>query len=297
MLKFSNVTAGYGENTILHEVTFAIEKGETVALLGPNGAGKSTLIAAAVGALRVRDGAVSTLGVDPYLDHVSIGPRVGCQLQEPCLPSRSTVEEVCDLYARLYRDPISPKQLCDRVGLGSLQGRLATTLSGGEQQRLCLVLAVMGRPELLFLDEMSTGLDPEARTATWDLVRSLRAEHGFTILLTSHVIEEVEALAERFLFLRHGRLVVDSTVASFVKTAELECSEYLVSAAPSELARIERVGVDLGLEAASLPLGLRVRGPHPATFECLAREFGPAAVQRRSTDLSAALSPLYREAS
>ncbi|GAA0476674.1 ABC transporter ATP-binding protein [Streptomyces stramineus] len=187
-------------------VSFTVRRGELFALLGTNGAGKTSTVELLEGLARPTGGQVRVLGHDPYTERRAVRPRVGVMLQEGGFPSDLTVAETvrmwagCTTGARPVAEALALVELSDRSGVRVKQ------LSGGERRRLDLALALLGRPEVLFLDEPTTGLDPEARHNTWDLVRRLRAE-GTTVLLTTHYLEEAEALADRLAIMRDGEIV------------------------------------------------------------------------------------------
>lgn len=203
----------YGPHEVLTGVTFSVGRGEIFALLGPNGAGKTTTVEILEGYRHADAGTVRVLGLDPAHDGARLRPRIGLMLQEGGVDPRVTPLEAVRLYASLYRDPADPAALLDLVGL---EGRARETryrrLSGGERQRLGLALALVGRPELLVLDEPTAGMDPAARQATRRLVARLR-EEGATILLTTHDLGDVEALADRVAILDRGRILTIGTPA------------------------------------------------------------------------------------
>jgi ABC-2 type transport system ATP-binding protein len=202
----------YGARQILSGVSFDVRRGELLALLGPNGAGKTTTVEILEGYRRADAGSVSVLGLDPARDGSRLRPRIGLMLQEGGIDNRSTPREVVRLYARFYRDPEDPDALLEAVDLA----RAATTryrrLSGGEKQRLSLAIALLGRPELLVLDEPTAGMDPAAKQTTRERIAGLRAA-GTTILLTTHELGDVERLADQVAVLDRGRIVACGTPA------------------------------------------------------------------------------------
>ena len=202
----------YGAREILSGLTFDVRRGELFALLGPNGAGKTTTVEILEGYRRVDGGTVRVLGLDPARDGARLRPRIGLMLQEGGIDSRTTPRETLRLYARFYRDPVDPDLLLETVDLGRAAGTRFRRLSGGEKQRLGLALALLGRPELLVLDEPTAGMDPAAKQATRERIAALRAA-GTTILLTTHELGDVERLADRVAVLDRGRLVALGTPA------------------------------------------------------------------------------------
>ncbi len=207
-----DVRKSYGARAILTGVSFDVLRGELLALLGPNGAGKTTTVEILEGYRRADGGSVSVLGLDPAKDGGALRHRIGLMLQEGGIDNRSTPREVLRLYAKFYRDPEDPDALLEAVDLG----RAATTryrrLSGGERQRLSLAVALLGRPELLVLDEPTAGMDPAAKQATRERIASLRAA-GTTIMLTTHELGDVERLADHVAVLDRGRIVAYGTPA------------------------------------------------------------------------------------
>jgi ABC-2 type transport system ATP-binding protein len=211
-VRATDVHKAYGRRQILTGVTFDVRRGELFALLGPNGAGKTTTVEILEGYRRVDRGSVRVLGLDPVKDGARLRPRMGLMLQEGGIDSRTTPREALRLYARFYKDPEDPDRLLEHVDLE----RAATTryrrLSGGERQRLGLALALIGRPELLVLDEPTAGMDPAAKQATRDRIAALRAA-GTTIVLTTHELGDVERLADHVAVLDRGRVVAYGTPA------------------------------------------------------------------------------------
>ncbi len=211
-VRVSDVRKSYGARQILAGVSFEVRRGELLSLLGPNGAGKTTTVEILEGYRKADAGAVRVLGLDPAKDGDALRPRIGLMLQEGGIDNRSTPREVLRLYARFYRDPENPDALLESVDLA----RAATTryrrLSGGEKQRLSLAIALLGRPELLVLDEPTAGMDPAAKQATRERIAGLRAA-GTTILLTTHELGDVERLADQVAVLDRGRIVAYGTPA------------------------------------------------------------------------------------
>jgi ABC-2 type transport system ATP-binding protein len=196
----------YGGRRAVDGVSFAVARGETFALLGPNGAGKTTTMEILEGYRAADAGVVRVLGLDPQRDGARLRPRLGVMLQEGGLYRAITPREALRLFASYYAAPADPDALLALVGLADATRVRYRRLSGGQKQRLALALALVGRPELLFLDEPTAGMDPQARVATWELIRQLKAS-GVTVLLTTHYLEEAERLADRVAIIDHGRLV------------------------------------------------------------------------------------------
>lgn len=208
----TNVRKRYGAREILAGLTFDVRRGELFALLGPNGAGKTTTVEILEGYRRADGGSVRVLGLDPVKHGRQLRPRMGLMLQEGGIDPRTTPREALRLYARFFRDPEDPDRLLEMVDLERVAGTRFRRLSGGEKQRLGLAMALLGRPELLVLDEPTAGMDPAAKQATRDRIAALRAS-GSTILLTTHELGDVERLADRVAILDRGHLVALGTPA------------------------------------------------------------------------------------
>ncbi|MEV6783699.1 ABC transporter ATP-binding protein [Streptomyces sp. NPDC051098] len=193
-------------------ISFSVSRGEIFALLGTNGAGKTSTVELLEGLARPTGGTVQVLGHDPYRDRTAVRPRIGVMLQEGGFPSDLTVAESARMWAGCTTGARPVPEALELVGLGMRSGVRVKQLSGGERRRLDLALALLGRPEVLFLDEPTTGLDAEGRRDTWELVRALR-ERGTTVLLTTHYLEEAESLADRLAIMHRGRIVTGGTPA------------------------------------------------------------------------------------
>jgi ABC-2 type transport system ATP-binding protein len=202
----------YGSATAVDGLTLAAERAKVTALLGPNGAGNTTTIEICEGYRRADQGTVHVLGLDPRQDARSLAPRVGIMLQSGGLPPAVRAADYLRLMASFYARPLDPAALLRRLGLDGCARVPCRRLSGGQQQRLSVAAAIIGRPELVFLDEPTAGLDPQARHATWELIEELRAA-GVSVILTTHFMEEAERLADAVAIVDHGRLVAEGTPA------------------------------------------------------------------------------------
>ena len=206
----------YGPTVAVDEISFDVEQGEIFGLIGPNGAGKTTTMECVEG-LRTPDrGSIAVLGLDPFRDVYALQDRIGVQLQAAQLQKRITVREAVALWASLYRHTLDGARLLDQLGLTEKRNAWFMTLSGGQKQRLFIALALINDPELVFLDELTTGLDPQARRAIWDLIRGIR-ERGKTVFLTTHLMEEAERLCDRVAVIDRGRIVDIGTPAALVR--------------------------------------------------------------------------------
>lgn len=256
----SGLTKRYGSREAVRGLDLHAPRGRLTALLGPNGAGKTTTVECCEGLRRPDGGSVRVLGLDPVADAVALRPRVGVMLQDGGLPSTVPAGEVLRHIATMYRSPRDVADLSSRLGLESFARTQVRRLSGGQRQRLALACAVVGRPDVVFLDEPSAGLDPQARLAVWDLVRELR-DTGTSIVLTTHQMAEAEALADHVVVVDGGRAVAAGTPADLVGTTAGRGTLRL-SLAPSEHAD-DDAAVDLAqrLRAAGVP------GVHVSTAE------------------------------
>jgi ABC-2 type transport system ATP-binding protein len=197
----------YGRTVAVDDVSFDVRDGEIFGLIGPNGAGKTTTMECVEGLRRPDRGSISVLGMDPIRDVYRLQNRIGVQLQESQLQKRIKVLEAVRLWTSLYGKPASDgDRLLEQLGLVEKRNAWFMTLSGGQKQRLFIVLALINDPELVFLDELTTGLDPQARHAIWDLVRGIRTR-GKTVFLTTHLMEEAERLCDRVAIIEHGRVI------------------------------------------------------------------------------------------
>ena len=206
-----NLTKSFGERKVVDDLSFDVQKGEVFALLGHNGAGKSTTIDLILGLKAPDGGSAKILGMNAARHRKQVFERVGVQLQNTEYQPNITVEEACIEYASLYAAPADYPQLLEQFGLGALRKNFVSGLSGGERQKLSVVLALIGSPEIVFLDELTTGLDVVARREVWRTLKQLKAQ-GLTIFLTTHYMEETEALCDRVCVIRSGKKVMEGTV-------------------------------------------------------------------------------------
>ncbi|MCC7106462.1 MAG: ABC transporter ATP-binding protein [Chloroflexi bacterium] len=201
-----DLTKRYGERTVVDHLSFTVEAGEVFALLGPNGAGKTTTIEVLEGYRHADGGTARVLGLDPRRESDRLKRRIGLMLQQGGIYPTTRPLEVLRLYGAFFEHPLDPRELLERFGLEVVANTPYRRLSGGQKQRLSLALALVGRPELVFLDEPTAAMDPQARAATWGAIRALK-EEGVTVLLTTHFMDEAERLSDRVAIIDHGRLV------------------------------------------------------------------------------------------
>jgi ABC-2 type transport system ATP-binding protein len=216
VIEVSGLTKRYGGQAVVDDISFHVEAGEIFGLLGPNGAGKTTAVECMEGLRRRDGGQVRILGLDPRNDRHRLHQRIGVQLQESQLQEKLKVREALELYASFYPDPADWRELLGRWGLTGKADTRFARLSGGQKQRLFIALALINDPEVVFLDELTTGLDPQARRAIWDLVNGIRAR-GKTVFLTTHLMEEAERLCDRVAIIERGRLIEMGTPADLIR--------------------------------------------------------------------------------
>ena len=208
VVEMTNVTKKYGAVVAVQSISLRIERGEVLGVLGPNGAGKTTTVECAIGLRSPDSGTVRVLGLDPSQDPDAVRQRVGVQLQQAVLPNRMKVKEAMAIFAAACARHADPDQLLDEWGLTGQRGQAFAALSGGQKQRLFIALALLGEPEVVVLDELTTGLDPAARRDTWALVQRLK-DRGVTVLLVTHAMDEAETLCDRLVVIDSGRLVAE----------------------------------------------------------------------------------------
>lgn len=211
----------YGSTVAVDGVSFEVGAGEVFGIVGPNGAGKTTTVECLEGLRAPDEGVVRVLGLDPQRQGDALRERMGAQLQESALPARMRVGEAMTLFASFYAHPLPPRMLLDELGLADRVRVAWGALSGGQRQRLAIALALVGDPDVVFFDELTSGLDPQARHATWDLVRGVR-DRGTTIVLTTHFMEEAERLCDRVMIIDQGRVVALDAPADLVRSLGAE---------------------------------------------------------------------------
>ena len=210
VIEVSGLRKSFGSTLAVEDVSLEVEDGETFGILGPNGAGKTTTVECISGLRKPDSGTISVLGLDPQRDRAALRERVGVQLQEGTLRSQLTVAETVHLFASFYAQPADTEELIDMLGLGPKRNAYYRRLSGGQKQRLSIALALVGNPQIAILDELTTGLDPQARRETWRLIETVR-DRGITILLVTHFMDEAERLCNRVAVIDSGRVVALDT--------------------------------------------------------------------------------------
>ncbi|MDT8913940.1 ABC transporter ATP-binding protein [Amycolatopsis sp. PS_44_ISF1] len=254
-VELTGLVKSYGSTTAVDGLDLRMERGCLLALLGPNGAGKTTTVELCEGFRRPDAGRVRVLGLDPGKDRAALRPRVGIMPQGGGAYPGVRADEMLSLVASCAAHPLDPAWLLDVLGLASVRRTPFKRLSGGQQQRLSLACALIGRPELVFLDEPTAGMDPQARRLVWELLAALRAD-GVSVLLTTHLMEEAEALADQVVIVDHGKVVVEGTPHALT----------LESGEAAQLRFRARTRLDTALLAAALPEGYRVNETAPGAY-------------------------------
>ncbi|WP_265522173.1 ABC transporter ATP-binding protein [Oerskovia flava] len=269
--RYGSRTGARPEFEAVRGVDLHVRRGELFALLGTNGAGKTSLLEVVEGLARPSDGTVHVFGQDPYRRRSLVRPRIGIMLQEAGFPSDLTTEETARMWAGTLQESRPVAEALDLVDLRGRSSVAVKSLSGGERRRLDLALALLGRPEVLFLDEPTTGLDPESRRSVWELVSSLLDE-GTTVVLTTHYLEEAERLADRLAIMHGGRIVREGTVAEIVGSEPAHV--YLDAAAvrPDDLPSLPDVVAPTRVDAGRLVIPTRALQPTLATLLAWATE-------------------------
>lgn len=216
VIQVEHLHKAYGPVVAVDDLHFEVYEGEIFGMVGPNGAGKTTTIECIEGLRRPDAGRLHVLGLEPQRDGYALRSRIGVQLQESALPDRLQVWEALDLFASFYSRTTDGNALLEQLGLADKRRAAFAKLSGGQKQRLFIILALINDPELVFFDELTTGLDPQARRAMWDLVRDIR-DRGKTVFLTTHFMEEAERLCDRVAIIDHGRLVALDTPENLIR--------------------------------------------------------------------------------
>ena len=249
-VEIAHLRKTYGALVAVDDVSFSVAEGEIFGILGPNGAGKTTTAECAIGLRTPDSGTIRLMGLDPHADAAKIHEIVGVQLQASALPPKLRVGEILHMYRSFYRDPADVGELIEVLGLAGKRHDYYRSLSGGQRQRLSIALALIGRPKIAVLDEMTTGLDPQARRDTWELIEGVR-DRGVTILLVTHFMEEAERLCDRVALIDNGRVVALDTPARLAAQARGGKSIRFLPSAPfddrllrelPEVRRVEREG-------------------------------------------------------
>ncbi|GAB7192197.1 ABC transporter ATP-binding protein [Kineococcus sp. NUM-3379] len=273
VITVEDLTKRYGERTVVDGVSFTVDEGEVFGLLGHNGAGKTTTVECVAGLRAPDSGTVRVLGVDPRARRDVARAAIGVQLQESALPDRMRVGEALRLFASFHPDPVGVDDLLESLGLAGHRATAYRNLSGGLKQRLSFALALVGAPRIAVLDELTTGLDPQARRDVWQIVRDVVRERGVAVVLVTHFMEEAERLCDRAAVLDGGRVVALDTPAGLVERAAGEQSLRFTPSAPLDPAVLRALPEVTSVVASAGAVHVHGRGElvH-AVMSVLARE-------------------------
>ncbi|HLR95344.1 MAG TPA: ABC transporter ATP-binding protein [Jiangellaceae bacterium] len=234
IIEIENLRKTYGNTVAVDDVSFTVEDGEIFGILGPNGAGKTTTVEILAGLRHAEHGRARVMGYDAAVDRAAVTRTLGVQLQSGELPEKLKVTEALTLYATLYDNPADPDELIERMGLEKARDTAYGKLSGGQKQRLSIALALIGNPKVAILDELTTGLDPQARRETWSLIEQVR-DSGVTIILVSHFMDEAERLCDRLAVIDSGRVVAVDTPTGLV--GQIQSGQQIVFHTPAPLSQ------------------------------------------------------------
>lgn len=210
-LEVNDLTKSFGKRTVVDHISFSVEKGEAYGILGHNGAGKTTAIECILGLRQPDEGSANILGKDARNNRKELFEHVGVQLQSSSYPANAKVKEICQETAALYQEPADYRKLLHQFGMDQFEKQMIHRLSGGEKQKLSVIIALISKPDIIFLDELTTGLDVEARREVWSILEALK-QQGITLILTTHYMEEAAFLCDRILLMKHGKQVVEGSV-------------------------------------------------------------------------------------
>ena len=238
----------YGSTVAVDDISFEVYRGEIFGMVGPNGAGKTTTIECIEGLREPTAGTIRVLGLDPTHDRRRVMARIGIQLQTSSLPPRLKVGEIVDLFASFYPHTVDAQALLEQLGLAEKRNTLYEKLSGGQKQRLFIALALLNDPDIVFLDELTTGLDPQARLVMWEMVEAIR-DQGKTVFLTTHYMEEAERLCDRVAIVNQGRIVALDTPANLVRQLDASVRVVFEPLTPVDISILEALPTVTQVEA------------------------------------------------
>lgn len=245
IIEVNDLTVIYGSLRAVNHVTLDIHEAEIFGMIGPNGAGKTTIIECIEGLRDRYSGSIQVLGLNPKTDRRALYQRIGIHLQETSYPEKIKVWEICDLFSLFYPNPLPYNELLSEFGLDQLEHASVSKLSGGERQKLSVILSLIPQPDIIFLDELTTGLDPQARRTMWEVVKGLKAK-GITVFLTTHFMDEAEYLCDRVAIVNKGEIVALDTVNNLIRSFALPdkiqfTASHLDPAALATIAGVERI--------------------------------------------------------
>ena len=221
MIKVDSLIVNYKDFCAVDNVSFSVEEQEIFGIVGPNGAGKTSTIECIEGLRKPSSGTISVMGYDPWKNRKELHEIIGVQLQDTSYQDRARVFEICELFSSFYNNPIPYDELLNSLGLQEKRKAFVSKLSGGQKQKLAIVLSLISNPKVVFLDELTTGLDPKARHQMWDMILKLR-DKGLTIVIVSHFMDEVEAICDRVAIMNKGRILNIGTISSIIEKYDLK---------------------------------------------------------------------------
>lgn len=242
MINVDSLSMKYGDYYAVDDISFSVEKQEIFGIIGSNGAGKTSTVECIEGLRKPTSGSISVMGYDPWKERERVNQLIGVQLQETLYQGRARVYEICELFQSFYTNPLSYNELLEKMGLIEKRKAYISTLSGGQKQKLAIILALISNPKIVFFDELTTGLDPKTRHQMWDMILELR-ENGLTIVLVSHFMDEVEAICDRIAIMDKGKIINMGTISNITK--EYDLSQKI--SFRTSLNNVEKIG-ELGSE-------------------------------------------------
>jgi ABC-2 type transport system ATP-binding protein len=234
IIEVKDLSMQYRDILAVDNLSLTIHEGEIFGIIGHNGAGKTTLVECIEGMRKPSSGRISVLQQDPYRDRAQLSHNIGIQLQSTEYPNKARVHEICQLFSSFYQDPADYRELLTKLGMGDHMRAKISKLSGGQKQKLSIALALLNKPKIVFLDELTTGLDPKARHIMWDIIRDFKQE-GITVVLISHYLDEIEALCDRIAVMNRGKITHLGTIQEVIGNAKNTTHVTLDAAVPAQL--------------------------------------------------------------
>lgn len=249
MIKVDSLSMRYGDFIAVDNISFSVEKQEIFGIIGSNGAGKTSTVECIEGLRKASSGSVRVMGYDPWKDRQKVNQLIGVQLQETLYQDRAKVYEICELFQSFYPNHLPYEDLLQKMGLVEKRKAYVSTLSGGQKQKLAIVLSLISNPEIVFLDELTTGLDPKTRHQMWDMILGLRG-NGLTIVLVSHFMDEVEAVCDRVAIMDKGKIISMGTISSITKEYDLK-QKISFRTSLGNIKKLEELGSEISVKSNS----------------------------------------------
>ncbi|GKX32011.1 multidrug ABC transporter ATP-binding protein [Vallitalea longa] len=246
MINVDSLSMRYGDFYAVDNISFSVEKQEIFGIIGSNGAGKTSTVECIEGLRKASSGSVDVMGYNPWKEREKVNQLIGVQLQETLYQDRAKVYEICELFQSFYPNHLSYEDLLEKLGLMEKRKAFVSTLSGGQKQKLAIVLSLISNPKIVFLDELTTGLDPKTRHEMWDMILNLR-QNGLTIVLVSHFMDEVEAICDRVAIMDKGKILSMGTVSDITKEYDLK-QKVSFRTSLNNIEKIEKLGSEIYLK-------------------------------------------------